>query len=274
MLKVPHHGSRYQDEDWLRLARRRGRAGLGGRRQRLRPPGAPRRSTRSRRPGRGCCAPTRTATWRSSSATASWHVDTAVTSGPAVGALWQACRTMAGPSQPRAADVLGRVTLVTGKEEFLNERTVAAVRDAVRQYDAEAELSETVASDLLAGHARRARGPVAVLEHPLRGGPRPGEPPRGVGRRPARLRRGAGRGGRAGAGARRRPEGQRHPHQAAQAGHRHRVEVRRAAALGVPRASSPPRSAGTAPRSTRRPPTSWSRPSARTCARCRPRPTS
>ena len=67
---------------------------------------------------------------------------------PGVGALWQAGATMAAPSQPRAADVLGRVTLVTGKEEFLNERTVAAVRDAVRHHDAEAELSETVASDL------------------------------------------------------------------------------------------------------------------------------
>ena len=52
---------------------------------------------------------------------------------------------MAGP---RAADVLGRVTLVTGKEEFLNERTVGAVRDAVRRHDAEAELSETSAGDL------------------------------------------------------------------------------------------------------------------------------
>ena len=55
---------------------------------------------------------------------------------------------MAGPSQPRAADVLGRVTLVTGKEEFLNERTVGAVRDVVRQYDGESEFSETVGSDL------------------------------------------------------------------------------------------------------------------------------
>src|SRR3954469_15904263 len=55
---------------------------------------------------------------------------------------------MAGPSQPRAADVLGRVTLVTGKEEFLNERTVGAVREAVRRHDPEAELSETTASDL------------------------------------------------------------------------------------------------------------------------------
>lgn len=48
----------------------------------------------------------------------------------------------------RAGDVLGSVTLVTGKEEFLNERTVSAVRDVVRAHDAEAELSETSASDL------------------------------------------------------------------------------------------------------------------------------
>ncbi|MEO5853466.1 MAG: DNA polymerase III subunit delta [Nocardioides sp.] len=49
---------------------------------------------------------------------------------------------------PQAADVLGRVTLVTGKEEFLNERTVVAVRSAVRQHDQEAELTETSGSDL------------------------------------------------------------------------------------------------------------------------------
>jgi DNA polymerase-3 subunit delta len=49
---------------------------------------------------------------------------------------------------PKAEDVLGRVTLVTGKEEFLNERTIAAVRDAVRRHDAEAEMSETEASGL------------------------------------------------------------------------------------------------------------------------------
>lgn len=49
---------------------------------------------------------------------------------------------------PRATDVLGRVTLVTGKEEFLNERTVAAVRAAVRHHDPEAEASETMAAEL------------------------------------------------------------------------------------------------------------------------------
>ncbi len=48
----------------------------------------------------------------------------------------------------RAGEVVGRVTLVTGKEEFLNERTVQAVRAAVRAHDPEAELSEAAASDL------------------------------------------------------------------------------------------------------------------------------
>jgi DNA polymerase-3 subunit delta len=47
-----------------------------------------------------------------------------------------------------ANDVLGRVVLVTGKEEFLSERTVIGVREAVRGYDAEAELAETRGADL------------------------------------------------------------------------------------------------------------------------------
>ena len=49
---------------------------------------------------------------------------------------------------PAPHDVLGRITLVTGKEEFLSERTVASVRDAVRRQDAEAEVSETQATGL------------------------------------------------------------------------------------------------------------------------------
>jgi len=52
---------------------------------------------------------------------------------------------------PSAEDVLGRVTLVTGKEEFLSERTVVAVRNAVHRHDSEAELSETQASGLSRG---------------------------------------------------------------------------------------------------------------------------
>src|SRR5215207_6344373 len=49
---------------------------------------------------------------------------------------------------PKAEDVLGLVTLVTGKEEYLNERTIVAIRDAVRRHDAAAELSETQAGGL------------------------------------------------------------------------------------------------------------------------------
>lgn len=49
---------------------------------------------------------------------------------------------------PTAAQVLGRVILVTGKEEYLSERTVVSVRDAVRSHDAEAEIGEATASDL------------------------------------------------------------------------------------------------------------------------------
>ena len=47
-----------------------------------------------------------------------------------------------------AAEVLGRLILVTGKEEFLGERTVNEVRAAVRHYDAEAEFADTPAGDL------------------------------------------------------------------------------------------------------------------------------
>ena len=48
----------------------------------------------------------------------------------------------------RVGEVLGRVLLVTGKEEFLNERTVVAARETVRAHDREAELSETHAAEL------------------------------------------------------------------------------------------------------------------------------
>ncbi|MBM7519715.1 DNA polymerase III subunit delta [Nocardioides nitrophenolicus] len=48
----------------------------------------------------------------------------------------------------RAEDVLGRVILITGKEEFLGARTVDEVRAAVRAHDAEAEFADSAASDL------------------------------------------------------------------------------------------------------------------------------
>ncbi|WP_139978348.1 DNA polymerase III subunit delta [Nocardioides litoris] len=50
----------------------------------------------------------------------------------------------------RAADVLGRVLLVTGKEEFLNAATVQAAREAVLGHDAEAEVADSPAADLSA----------------------------------------------------------------------------------------------------------------------------
>ena len=49
---------------------------------------------------------------------------------------------------PTASDVLGRVTLVTGPEEFLNQRAVQAATSAVRAFDAEAEVSETTAEQV------------------------------------------------------------------------------------------------------------------------------
>jgi DNA polymerase-3 subunit delta len=55
---------------------------------------------------------------------------------------------MSGQRGPSAQDVLGRVTLVTGKEEFLGERTVSLVKNAVKAYDADAELADAHAGDL------------------------------------------------------------------------------------------------------------------------------
>jgi DNA polymerase-3 subunit delta len=49
---------------------------------------------------------------------------------------------------PAPDQVLGRITLVTGPEEFLAERAVQGVRAAVRRADAEAEFSETSADQL------------------------------------------------------------------------------------------------------------------------------
>jgi DNA polymerase-3 subunit delta len=51
-------------------------------------------------------------------------------------------------ANPQPQDVLGRITLVTGPEEFLGERAISAVRAAVRRHDGEAEFSETMAASL------------------------------------------------------------------------------------------------------------------------------
>jgi DNA polymerase-3 subunit delta len=52
---------------------------------------------------------------------------------------------MVGPS---AADVIGRVTLVTGPEEFFAERAVTGVIAAVRSADPEADVSDALATQL------------------------------------------------------------------------------------------------------------------------------
>src|SRR5680860_1643259 len=49
---------------------------------------------------------------------------------------------------PNASDILGHVTLLTGPEELLNERAVAAAHAAVGTADPEAEFSETTADQL------------------------------------------------------------------------------------------------------------------------------
>lgn len=51
----------------------------------------------------------------------------------------------------KSADVLGRVLLVTGPEEFLRERVVRQAREAVRRDDPEAELTETTGDQLTMG---------------------------------------------------------------------------------------------------------------------------
>lgn len=51
-------------------------------------------------------------------------------------------------ANPKASDILGHVTLVTGPEEFLNQRTVTAALAAVRAADPESEVSETSAATL------------------------------------------------------------------------------------------------------------------------------
>lgn len=60
-------------------------------------------------------------------------------------------RTSGGSAQGPEPSPLGRVVLVTGPEEFLNERVVQAARAAVRRVDPEAELSETLGESLAPG---------------------------------------------------------------------------------------------------------------------------
>lgn len=51
-------------------------------------------------------------------------------------------------AKPHASDVLGRVTLVTGPEELMNQRAVQSALGAVRSAEPDSELSETSADTL------------------------------------------------------------------------------------------------------------------------------
>lgn len=55
---------------------------------------------------------------------------------------------MTAMARPSASQVLGSVTLVTGGEEFLAERTIRSVVDAVRKADPDADLTEIAAADV------------------------------------------------------------------------------------------------------------------------------
>lgn len=58
-----------------------------------------------------------------------------------------------------ASEALGRVTLITGPEEFLAERTIRGITDAVRAADAEADITEAHGADV-------GRGAFAELTSP------------------------------------------------------------------------------------------------------------
>ena len=92
-------------------------------------------------------------------------------------------------ANPQPQDVLGRITLVTGPEEFLGERAIAAVRAAVRAPRRGGGVLRDDGRLADDGRARRPRLAVAVLHDPLRRRPRARGPARGVGSRAARLRR-------------------------------------------------------------------------------------
>jgi DNA polymerase III subunit delta len=54
-------------------------------------------------------------------------------------------------ANPKASDILGHVTLVTGPEEFLNQRAVAVALSAVREAHPDSEVSETTAESVSMG---------------------------------------------------------------------------------------------------------------------------
>ena len=69
-------------------------------------------------------------------------------------------------AKPQASDILGHVTLVTGPEEFLNQRTVTAAITAVRLFDryaGEQGLSLAVEVTLQPGDKSFAEADIAAI---------------------------------------------------------------------------------------------------------------
>ncbi len=166
----------------------------------------------------------------------------------------------------RADDVLGRVILVTGKEEFLGERTVQEVRATVRAHDPESEFSEAGASDLTLATLGELSAPSlfsavrCIVVRALENLPEESvDGLLGYAADPSPdvalvLVHGGG------------PEGVGHPHQAPQGQGRHGGRSPRRSRPRSTRGSWPPSVVATARRSTARRAGRWSTPWARTCA--------
>ena len=165
----------------LALARRPGRRGVGGRRQRLRAPAARHARALHRAGARVLRTDRDGATWWSPSAgRAAGHPTADAARRPAVRPVAGAATS--GPSDAAPAPRRARpVTLVTGRrvpQRAHRRRRAQAVRRARRRGRAR---RDPAAGLTLAGWAScRA---VAVLGTPVRRRPRPGEPPRRVRRR-------------------------------------------------------------------------------------------
>jgi DNA polymerase III subunit delta len=63
-----------------------------------------------------------------------------------------------------APDVLGKVTLITGSEEFLAERAIRTVVDAVRSADPDADVTETVGAEIGPGALAELTSPSLFAE--------------------------------------------------------------------------------------------------------------
>ena len=131
----------------------------------------------------------------------------------AVGDPWHADRIMA---KQNVDTILGTTTLITGSDEFLAERTIGEMRDAVKAADADADLSELDATELGVGALAEISSPSLFAAMRCVVVRRLEELPDDAVDRVGRVRRHAGARRRARPAPHRRNEGQGRPRQAAQ----------------------------------------------------------